>query len=73
MLRLALSVFLVLMLASPWQFAPPPVMRMKLTSSRSLETYFPIENKPVGGSGSGGKEHSVQSDDTGSSDGDPGL
>ena len=46
MLRLALSVFLVLMLANPWQFAPP-VDAHKAYLITELGNIFPIENQTV--------------------------
>ena len=51
MLRLALSVFLVLMLASPWQFAPPSDAHEAFVIT-DLGNIFPVENKTVGGSSS---------------------
>ena len=44
MLRLALSVFLVLMLANPWQFAPP-VDAHEAYLVTELGNIFPIENQ----------------------------
>ena len=46
MLRLALSVFLVLMLANPWQFAPP-VDAHEAYLITELGNIFPIENQTV--------------------------
>ena len=54
MLRLALSVFLVLMLANPWQFAPPSDAHEAYVIT-DLGNIFPVETKPVGGSGSAAK------------------
>ena len=54
MLRLALSVFLVLMLANPWQFAQP-VDAHEAFVITDLGNIFPVETKPVGGSGSATK------------------
>ena len=54
MLRLALSVFLVLMLANPWQFAPPSDAHEAFVIT-DLGNIFPVETKPVGGSGSATK------------------
>ena len=54
MLRLALSVFLVLMLANPWQFAPPSDAHEAYVITE-LGNIFPVETKPVGGSGSATK------------------
>ena len=54
MLRLALSVFLVLMLANPWQFAPPSDAHEAYVITE-LGNIFPVETKPVGGSGSAAK------------------
>ena len=51
MLRLALSVFLVLMLANPWQFAPPSDAHEAYVITE-LGNIFPVENKTVGGSSS---------------------
>ena len=54
MLRLVLSVFLVLMLANPWQFAPPSDAHEAYVITE-LGNIFPVETKPVGGSGSATK------------------
>ena len=45
MLRLALSVFLVLMLANPWQFAPPVDADDEAYLITELGNIFPIENQ----------------------------
>ena len=54
MLRLVLSVFLVLMLANPWQFAPPSDAHEAYVITE-LGNIFPVETKQVVGSGQAAK------------------